>query len=52
MAHVKAVNASLEGPLTDDAIARLYERIMDEAQADPAPRRRANQTEAEPKTES
>jgi chorismate mutase len=31
MAHVKAVNASLEGPLTDDAIARLYERVMDEA---------------------
>jgi chorismate mutase len=31
MAHVKAVNASLEGPLTDEAIVRLYERIMDEA---------------------
>jgi chorismate mutase len=31
MAHVKAVNASLEGPLTDDAIGRLYERVMDEA---------------------
>ena len=31
MAHVKAVNAGLEGPLTDDAIVRLYERIMDEA---------------------
>ena len=31
MAHVKMVNASLEGPLTDDAIERLYERIMDEA---------------------
>jgi molybdopterin converting factor small subunit/chorismate mutase len=31
MAHVKTVNASLEGPLTDDAIERLYERIMDEA---------------------
>ena len=31
MAHVKAVNARLEGPLTDDAIVRLYERIMDEA---------------------
>jgi chorismate mutase len=31
MAHVKAVNASLEGPLTDEAITRLYERIMDEA---------------------
>jgi chorismate mutase len=31
MAHVKAVNASLGGPLTDDAIVRLYERVMDEA---------------------
>lgn len=31
MAHVKAVNASLAGPLTDDAIVRLYERVMDEA---------------------
>ena len=31
MAHVKEVNASLEGPLTDDAIERLYERVMDEA---------------------
>ena len=31
MAHIKQVNASLGGPLTDDALARLYERIMDEA---------------------
>jgi chorismate mutase len=31
MAHVKAVNASLGGPLSDDAIERLYERVMDEA---------------------
>ncbi|MGE3276220.1 MAG: chorismate mutase [Vicinamibacterales bacterium] len=31
VAHVKAVNRSLEGPLDDDAIARLYERVMDEA---------------------
>lgn len=31
MAHVKQVNASLGGPLTDDAIERLYERMMDEA---------------------
>jgi chorismate mutase len=31
MGHVKAVNASLEGPLTADAIERLYERVMDEA---------------------
>ena len=47
MAHIKQVNASLEGPLTDDALARLYERIMDEA-------RRIQRIEAErdaPKTE-
>lgn len=31
MAHVTTVNAALGGPLTDDAIQRLYERIMDEA---------------------
>jgi chorismate mutase len=31
MAHVQAVNAALEGPLTADAIERLYERVMDEA---------------------
>lgn len=31
MAHVKAVNANLAGPLTDEAIGRLYERVMDEA---------------------
>ena len=31
MAHVKAVNASLGGPLAEDAIERLYERVMDEA---------------------
>ncbi len=31
MTHVKAVNASLGGPLTEDAIERLYERVMDEA---------------------
>jgi chorismate mutase len=31
MTHVKQVNASLGGPLTDDAIERLYERVMDEA---------------------
>ncbi|MCC7177864.1 MAG: chorismate mutase [Acidobacteria bacterium] len=31
IAHVKAVNAGLGGPLTDDAIVRLYERVMDEA---------------------
>jgi chorismate mutase len=31
MAHVRAVNAMLGGPLTADAIERLYERVMDEA---------------------
>lgn len=31
IAHVKAVNASLRGPLTDEAMERLYERVMDEA---------------------
>lgn len=31
MAHVKEVNARLGGPLDEDAITRLYERIMDEA---------------------
>ena len=31
MSHVKQVNQSLGGPLTDDAIERLYERVMDEA---------------------
>lgn len=31
MSHVKHVNQSLGGPLTDDAIERLYERVMDEA---------------------
>ncbi len=31
MAHVKQVNAMLGGPLDEDAIARLYERVMDEA---------------------
>lgn len=31
MEHIRQVNASLEGPLDGDAVARLYERIMDEA---------------------
>lgn len=31
LARVKALNATLEGPLDDEAIVRLYERIMDEA---------------------
>lgn len=31
VAHVRAVNESLGGPLDGDAVARLYERIMDEA---------------------
>ena len=29
--HVREVNAALGGPLTADAITRLYERIIDEA---------------------
>lgn len=40
MTHVKQVNTSLGGPLTDDAIERLYERVMDEA-------RRIQRVEAE-----
>jgi chorismate mutase len=31
IAHVRQVNAALGGPLDGDAVARLYERIMDEA---------------------
>jgi chorismate mutase len=31
IAHVRQVNESLGGPLDGDAVARLYERIMDEA---------------------
>jgi len=31
VARVKAVNTALGGPLDDEAIGRLYERIMDEA---------------------
>ena len=31
IAHVRQVNQSLDGPLDGDVIARLYERIMDEA---------------------
>ena len=31
IARVKAVNVQLGGPLDEDAIGRLYERIMDEA---------------------
>lgn len=31
IAHVREVNDALGGPLDGDAIARLYERIMDEA---------------------
>lgn len=29
--HVRAYNARLGGPLSDEAIARLFERIIDEA---------------------
>ena len=31
IAHVRQVNEGLGGPLDGDAVARLYERIMDEA---------------------
>jgi chorismate mutase len=31
IAHVRAVNESLGGPLDGDAVARLYERVIDEA---------------------
>lgn len=31
IAHVRQVNDALQGPLDGDAVARLYERIMDEA---------------------
>ena len=31
LAHVRAVNAALEGPLDGDAVVRLYERVIDEA---------------------
>jgi chorismate mutase len=31
IARVKALNVSLGGPLDEHAVARLYERIMDEA---------------------
>jgi chorismate mutase len=44
MGHVKAVNASLGGPLSGDAIERLYERVMDEA-------RRIQRLEAERQSE-
>ncbi len=50
MAHVKAVNASLGGPLTEDAIERLYERVMDEARR--IQRLEAERRAAEQETES
>ena len=31
LAHVREVNRALAGPLDDEAIARLFERVMDEA---------------------
>jgi chorismate mutase len=31
IAHVREINAKLGGPLDEQAITRLYERIMDEA---------------------
>ena len=40
-----AVNEALDGPLDGDAVARLYERVMDEA-------RRIQRIEAERTTES
>ncbi|MCC7124671.1 MAG: chorismate mutase [Acidobacteria bacterium] len=40
IANVKRVNATLDGPLTDEAIERLYERVIDEA-------RRIQRVEAE-----
>ena len=42
LAHVREVNASLGGPLDGDAVARLYERVMDEA-------RRIQRLEAAPR---
>ena len=31
IAHVREVNTALDGPLDGDAVARLYERVIDEA---------------------
>jgi chorismate mutase len=31
LAHVREVNQALGGPLDDDAISRLFERVIDEA---------------------
>lgn len=31
LAHVRTVNQALAGPLDDDAIVRLFERVIDEA---------------------
>jgi chorismate mutase len=31
LAHVRAVNATLGGPLDEDAVGRLFERVIDEA---------------------
>ncbi len=31
LAHVRDVNAALDGPLDGDAVGRLFERIIDEA---------------------
>jgi chorismate mutase len=31
LAHVRQVNAALGGPLDDEAIGRLFERVIDEA---------------------
>jgi chorismate mutase len=55
IAHVRKVNDALGGPLDGDAVARLYERIMDEArriQRIEAERDRKKAEEAATKTES
>ncbi len=31
LAHVRTVNRALDGPLEDEAIVRLFERVIDEA---------------------
>ncbi len=41
LAHVRAVNQALGGPLDAEAIARLFERIIDEARRFNASKRRA-----------
>ena len=45
LAHVREVNRSLGGPLDDEAIVRLFERVIDEA-------RRIQRIEATPAQQS